>query len=147
MRRLVLDTGVFVSSLLVRHGVPAQLLDAWRAGDFLLVVSPAIVAEIRHTLAYPRIRRKYRVTDADVDDLIRLIESEAVIVPGTADVSDSQIRDPDDQHVLACGVEGSTDLIVSSDDDLLALGSYTGIPIVTVRKALDSLKAPRSGEE
>ncbi len=72
MRRLVLDTGVFVSSLLLRRGVPAQLLDAWRAGEFLLVVSPAIVAEIRHTLAYPRIRRKYRLTDEDVEVVARI---------------------------------------------------------------------------
>jgi predicted nucleic acid-binding protein len=32
MLRVVLDTNVFVSSLLVKVGVPAQVLDAWQAG-------------------------------------------------------------------------------------------------------------------
>jgi len=37
----------------------ARVLDTWRERRCLLVVSPAIVAEIRATLSYPRIRRKY----------------------------------------------------------------------------------------
>jgi predicted nucleic acid-binding protein len=59
MLRIVLDTNQFVSSVLVRHGLPAQVLDAWKQRQFILIVSPAIMAEIRSTLNYPRIRLKY----------------------------------------------------------------------------------------
>jgi putative PIN family toxin of toxin-antitoxin system len=135
--RLVCDTSVLVSSVLVRSGVPAQLVNAWRIGRFALVASPSILHEVQHTLNYPRIRRKYFLTDADISGLIRLLQTEAVIVPGTADVSDSQVRDPKDQHVLACAVDGAADGIVSSDKDLLVLGSYRGIMIVPVRMALE----------
>ena len=38
--------------------------------------------------------------------------------------------DPDDNHVLACAVEGNADLIVSGDQDLLRLREYESIPIV-----------------
>ena len=47
MLRVVLDTNVFVSSLLVKVGVPAQVMDAWRDRRYVLVISPAIIAEMR----------------------------------------------------------------------------------------------------
>jgi putative PIN family toxin of toxin-antitoxin system len=67
MLHVVLDTNQFVSSVLVRQGLPARVLDAWRRREFLLVTSPSIIAEIRSTLNYSRIRRKYPLTDDDVD--------------------------------------------------------------------------------
>jgi predicted nucleic acid-binding protein len=45
--RAVLDTNVFVSSLLNKTGAPARLLDSWRAGEYLLMTSPPIVGEIK----------------------------------------------------------------------------------------------------
>jgi len=54
MLRMVLDTNQFVSSVLVRQGLPAQVLDAWRRREFLLITSPFIIAEIRSTFSYLR---------------------------------------------------------------------------------------------
>jgi uncharacterized protein len=39
--------------------------------------------------------------------------------------------DPDDNRVLQAAVEGEVDYIVSGDRDLLGLGEYANIPIVT----------------
>ena len=39
-------------------------------------------------------------------------------------------RDPKDDKFLAIAAAGEADLIVSGDQDLLALHSYAGIPIV-----------------
>lgn len=48
--------------------------------------------------------------------------------------------DPDDDHVLAAALTSAADLIVSGDKrDLLPLGSYQGMPIITAREALDRL--------
>jgi putative PIN family toxin of toxin-antitoxin system len=84
MRQIVLDTNVLVSSLLVRAGLPARVLDGWRQRRYLLVTSPAIIAEVRAVLRYPRIRNKYGVTDEDVEGLVALLEGEAVVVPSSA---------------------------------------------------------------
>ena len=48
-------------------------------------------------------------------------------------------RDADDDHVLACAVAAHADLIVSGDGDLLDLGDYERIPIMTASAALERI--------
>ena len=139
MLKAVIDTNVFVSSLLVRAGLPARVLEAWRERQYLLIVSPAIIAEIRATLRYPRIRRKYANTDEDVEQLVALLEHDALIVPGGVDVANAIPQDPSDEVVLACAIEAQADLIVSGDHHLLDLGAYQDIPILTARQFLERL--------
>ncbi len=140
MLRIVVDTNLFVSSLLVRSGIPAQILQKWRQRVFLLVISPAIIAEIRQTLSYKRIRRKYKITGKDIDGLISLLEKDALVVPGIADVWGTIADDPDDDHILACAIDGQAHLIVSGDSHLLSLGEFRGIQIMPARKLLDNFK-------
>jgi predicted nucleic acid-binding protein len=42
--RVILDTNVFVSGVFFT-GPPAQILEAWSAGQLLLVISPEILDE------------------------------------------------------------------------------------------------------
>jgi putative PIN family toxin of toxin-antitoxin system len=137
--KAVLDTNVFVSSVLVKVGPPAQALAAWRRRRFVLVSSPAIVAEIRATLRYPRIRRRYDIADEDVDQLVTLLEHDALVVPGHAHVAGSIPQDPADECILACAIDAQADVIVSGDRHLLDLGTYCEIPILTVRQFLAQL--------
>jgi putative PIN family toxin of toxin-antitoxin system len=48
-------------------------------------------------------------------------------------------RDPDDDHVLAAALAAEADVIVTGDADLLALGTYEDIRILTVRAFLEEL--------
>lgn len=139
MLKAVLDTNVFVSSLLVKAGLPAQALAAWRRRRFVLVSSPAIIGEIRSTLQYPRIRTKYAITDEDVDQLVTLLERDALLVPGHVQVAGSIPQDPADECILACAIDAQADVIVSGDRHLLDLGTYRNIPILTVRQFLSQL--------
>ena len=54
----------------------------------------------------------------------------------------SSLRDPDDLHVLVGAVGADADAIVTGDDDLLSLKIFEGIPILTVRQALERLGIP-----
>lgn len=148
MIRAVLDTSVLVSSVLVPAGVPAQVVAAWRANRFVLVTSRAILAEVRHTLDYPRIRRKYAFTDSEVNRFLALLEMESVAAKWGPDVSEAGIRDPDGEMILSCALAGSASFLVSSDQDLLVVGEYRGVRIVTPRQflvRLDDVDGERAG--
>ena len=72
-----------------------------------------------------------------VDDLRRL----AIVVEPT-NVQRVVPTDPDDDHVIAAAAAGQADLIASGDKrDLLPLGAFQGILIVTAREALERLEA------
>jgi predicted nucleic acid-binding protein len=51
------------------------------------------------------------------------------------------VRDPEDDMIVACAVTGQADTIVSRDKDLLSLGSYGGIAIVTPEAFRQELRA------
>ncbi len=97
------------------------------------------MAEVEATLKYPRIRRKYNITDEDVNSLLELMRTDALVVPGGADVAGSVSDDPDDEIVLAGAIDGEVDLIISGDRHLLSLKSFRDIPIIPVRELLDRL--------
>jgi hypothetical protein len=141
MLRVVLDTNVFVTSLLSRKGAPSKDLDEWRAGKYLLVTSPSIISEIRRVLTAPRIRKRYRIGEQEIEQLIDLLKKEAVIVPGSATVKGVIPRDPEGDKFLACAVDAGADFIVSGDRHLLDLGEHRGIPIITVQEFMKKLPA------
>jgi putative PIN family toxin of toxin-antitoxin system len=138
--RVVLDTNVFVSSLLSTEGTPVQLLNAWREGRYMLVTSPAIIAEVVEVLESPRISKKYLIRHQDVENLVDLLKTDAVLVPGEAGVKGSVPRDPRDEMFLACAIDANADCIVSGDRHLLDLQTYRGIPILTVNEFAEKLE-------
>ncbi len=99
------------------------------------------MAEVAATLRYPRIRRRYRIAGEDVVGLLDLLERDAILVTGEAEVGGTVPEDPADEMVLACALDGLADLIVSGDSHLLDLGEYAGVPILTVRQFPDRLEA------
>lgn len=72
--RAVLDTNIWVSAILNPAGYPAKILKSFRQGDFLPVISEPIIAEIADVLGRPRIKAKYDVPEADILELLILIE-------------------------------------------------------------------------
>lgn len=139
MLRAVFDTNIIVSSVLTKAGKPAQAVQAWREQRFLLIISPALMGEVRSTLGYDRIRCKYNLSERDIDGIVALLAKDTFVVPGVADVWGAVPADPSDEHVLACAIDGQADVIVSGDKHLLDLGTYQGIPITVVRDFLDLL--------
>jgi putative PIN family toxin of toxin-antitoxin system len=138
--RVVLDTNVFVSSLLSTEGPPAQLLNAWREGRYMLFTSAQIIAEIVEVLESPGISKKYLIQQKDVENLVDLLKTDAVLVPGQAAVKGSVPRDPRDEMFLACAIDANADCIVSGNRHLLDLQSYRDIPILTVKEFAEKLE-------
>lgn len=140
MLKVVLDTSIFVSSLLTKTGRPAIVIDAWRAGRYLLVTSRSIISEIKRVLDSPGIREKYSLGRNKIEKLILMLKSDAIVVPGLSPVAGAIPEDPTDEMFLAAALDATADLIVSGDRHLLQLGEYRGIPISTVRQFLELLE-------
>lgn len=49
------------------------------------------------------------------------------------------VRDPNDDMVIACALAGRAGYVVTRDKDLLSLGLYEGVRMVTPRQLLDLL--------
>ncbi len=142
MIRAVLDTNQYVSMAIKAGGTADRLLAAWRDGQFILLLSPPILDEIVRVLRYPRLRRLVRLTPAEVDSLVENLVLDAELTPGRLAVH-GVARDPSDNMFLACAVEGHADCIVTGDQDLLSLGHYEEIPIVTAAEFLRILVRAR----
>ena len=135
MHKAVLDTNLFVSSVITQAGPASQLLHAWRDHKYILITSWEIIQEMVRVLRYPHIKNKYRLKEEDTESLIHLIEHEAVVCPGTFKVNIVK-EDPEDNKILACALEADADYIVSGDHHLLNLRRYRNIAIVTAREFL-----------
>jgi hypothetical protein len=142
MLRAVVDANVFASATHNPESPPAKVIHAWFRDRFQLILSPAILAEVRRVLHYPRIKKASTWTEVEVAELISLLETNAEIqVPGALDLK--VVRDPTDDKYIVAAVEGQADYIVSGDKDLLDLGRYQSIAIVSPRRFLQILAAER----
>jgi uncharacterized protein len=145
MPRVVVDTTVLISAFLTEEGVAAEVLGLGRAGVFALCLSQAILEELRSRLLHRRrIRRRYQYTDARVHEHCRDLEAAAQIIASIPPVRVVE-RDPNDDMVVACALAGGADYVVTRDKDLLSLGAYEGIRMVTPRQLLDLLAGSGRG--
>jgi putative PIN family toxin of toxin-antitoxin system len=140
MLRVVIDTNVIVSGLLSRTGAPAEILDAWRGRQFLMLSSAAIISEVKAVLGYPRIKERYSITAEAIDQVVALLEQHALLVDGGDAAAGSIPADPRDEMFLACAQAGGADYIVSGDHHLLDLNETYGIPVLNARDFLELLK-------
>jgi predicted nucleic acid-binding protein len=53
------------------------------------------------------------------------------------------VRDPDDGWVLASAIAGGADLLVTGDNDLLAVADQVPIPVLDPRGCWDRLRSAR----
>lgn len=133
----VLDTNVLASGF-VRHNLespPVQLVDAWRARLFTLVVSDHILDELTRTLQEPYF--SLRLTSAQRAADIALIRAEAAITSITSQVHGVATH-PEDDLVLATAISAHA-YLVTGDRKLQDLGTYRGVTILSPRAFLDLL--------
>ena len=76
----------------------------------------------------PRICDRRHIAAADVQAVLTLLWLRGEPVGLTRAIT--ACRDPQDDKVLEIAVAGKADVIVTGDDDLLALHPFEGIPIV-----------------
>lgn len=132
--RLVVDTNVLVSAFLWQ-GTPGRLIELAAEKEIELLTSRALLDELAATLSKKKLAKPVLATGLTADQMLRNYRRLASLVTARQ-LAQPVSRDADDDHVLACALAAGADLIVSGDDDLLALESFEGIPIATPAQAL-----------
>jgi putative PIN family toxin of toxin-antitoxin system len=122
---VVFDTNVWVSALhfTLKRGTPRLAIEKAVREDTIAICRP-IEDELLRILT-----KKFGWNAADVTTAVEAILpfSLRTEISGSLHVC----RDPNDDMVLECAVVSGAEVIVSGDKDLLVLGSYRGIRIVT----------------
>lgn len=129
--RVVLDTNIYVSAALSPNGSSGRVWAFARQRRFQLITSPYIVSETGRVL-----RKLGKVEEKAVTKRLKEIAHLAEIVQPAPSLQ--IVRDPKDDAIIECAVDGQADMIVSNDKDLLTLKTYNNIPI---RHVIDLLRA------
>jgi putative PIN family toxin of toxin-antitoxin system len=128
--RLVFDTNVIVAGL-VAQGLCHELVET-HLPDQVAILSPRLWDELVQKL---RDKFALQLGDLPLLDLYRRHATWVEPIPLPKPVC----RDADDDWVLATAVAGGAEAIVTGDGDLLELGAYEGVAILTPRQLIERL--------
>lgn len=135
--RVVLDTNIVVSALLIPDSVPRQAFDkAVDQGE--IIISTPVLLELAEVLARSKLN-KYLSEQDRMRFLVAFLK-ETELVSITQQIN--ECRDANDNKFLELAVCGNADVLVSGDRDLLVLNPFREIDIVTPRDFLSSFTQP-----
>jgi putative PIN family toxin of toxin-antitoxin system len=136
--RAVVDVNVLISGVLSAKGYSAEVLRASRDGRFELVVSELLLAELKRTFAYPRLRK--RIPPEKAAAFLNWARDHASIAEDPASPPPVGSRDPDDDYLLALAIDRKA-YLVTGDQDLLVLSN--DFPILTPAQFAAKLRETR----
>jgi uncharacterized protein len=119
--RAVLDPNVIVSALLAPSGTPAKVLRAWLDGDYELIASPLLMAELIRVFDYPKLRS--RISETESRQFIELLKHQGEIVDDPDLSLPVHSSDPDDDYLIALAAT-TRSVIVSGDHHLFDLADH-----------------------
>jgi putative PIN family toxin of toxin-antitoxin system len=114
----VVDVNVLISGVLSTKGSSAEILRASRDGLFELVVSELLLAELKRTLGYPKLRKRIPAEKAAA--FANWVRDHGTLAEDPTDAPPIGSRDPDDDYLLALAISRRA-YLVTGDQDLLAL--------------------------
>ena len=135
--KVVLDTVIFVRALINPHGKWGRLL--FELSDrYVVLLSPDIIREVLSVLYRPSLRQRFpqMAEPARIAQILAVLEQAEVVEP-TKRLS--VCRDANDDKFFECAVEGRAAYIISEDRDILDVGVYEGVAVVTADQFLQLL--------
>ena len=133
--RIVIDTNVLVSALLIKKSVPFQAVSiAFEQG--IILYSDTTFAELQQVLYRRKFDKYITPEEKNIFFLKFANESESVEIQEEIQAC----RDAKDDKFLELAVNGSADFIVTGDADLLVLNHFREINIITPEAFIDHFK-------
>lgn len=125
--RVVLDTNIVLSALIF-GGKLSALRDAWQTGLCVPLIGEETTRELMRALSYPKFRLdKFMQEELLADylpygEVVRILHTRPPAVP--------KCRDPFDVPFLELAYAGKAKVLVTGDEDLLALADKTPFKIL-----------------
>ena len=126
MNKIVLDTNLIVSALLIKNSISRKAFDL-AVNQYSIVSSKECFEELNDVLGrkkfekYFSLKDKYECLKSDFE-LVEFFEVGIIV---------SDCKDPKDNKFLALALESKSKIIVSGDRHLLEMKNYCGIKIIS----------------
>ena len=132
LHRIVIDTNILISAIGF-GGKPRETLRLVLDRKLKAVSSPILLAEFEDVISkkFPQLARQ-------LERIMKQLRKKITTVKPR--ISFHVLKDEPDNRVLEAAIEGKCQYIVTGDKELLELGSFRGIKIVTADTFLNSIK-------
>jgi uncharacterized protein len=130
--RVVFDTNIFISSILIENSFSDKALTKAEA-NFTLIASVQTFDELVNILCLPKFD-KY-VSLHSRKKVLKYFEKKALFVEPVEKIT--VCRDPKDNKFLELAVAGNAVCIITGDKDLLVLNPFRNIQIITPKEFLE----------
>jgi len=139
MIKAVIDTNVFISSLISSDGICAKIITYLFLNRFIMLISREILKEFREVSLYPKIKKLHQLREEKIDEYLDSILAFSSLV-SISSIPEVIKEDPKDDIILACAESGDADYIVSGDKHLLNLKEYKRIPVIKASEFIEILE-------
>jgi hypothetical protein len=138
--KVVVDTNIWISSLIASSKTAARLVDEWRESKFEIVVSEQQILELYEVFSRQKFLFKYRIARQEIDDIVSSIavRAERVTLKGNTKLC----RDPDDDIIIETAIRGRAKYLVTGDKDItndktvLSFLSRHGVSVISLSRFL-----------
>ena len=110
--RIVLDTSVIIAAFRSRRGASRRVVDLFDQGQYLLLLSPALLLEYEAVLTRPNQMEAHGTTVEQIGEFFEEVAARSVHVTMHFQWR-PQLVDPGDEFVLETAINGYADAIVT----------------------------------
>jgi uncharacterized protein len=135
--KVLLDTNIWISGLLW-GGNPRKIIQLGVTKQIVFYSSRLLIDELRLTLAYPKLQRRLAKLEITAEELLIEVSRITHLSQPIPFSSIPELRDTNDKIVLETAVSVPVEIIISGDEDLLILGEFQRIPILTTKQFLEN---------
>jgi putative PIN family toxin of toxin-antitoxin system len=125
-QRVVFDCNVLFQALISPEGPSGAVVAAAKSRQVSLIVSPWLFDELVDVATRPRLASRFAISERRLNDFVESLRSRCTVIAEVPHVYDHP-RDPDDAHYVDLAVAADAKLIVSRDNDLLALADHATV--------------------
>lgn len=132
--RIVIDTNLWISFLISKKfGGLDHLIFSKKVR---ILFSIELIEEIEATISKPKLRKYF--SPGSLNEMLTSFDPFIDLVTVKSKVN--VCRDPHDDFLLALAKDGKANYLVTGDKDLLALGQYDNVDVITIANFLGKRK-------